>query len=101
MLMDETLETFKEHTDVNRKTKLDHENKFGDFFQRISNNFDNVKTLKQRNTEQKDYNDMIIAKTEGIRSRIDKIRDNIVAEMQKLKEEIHLKIDDVDKYAID
>jgi asparagine synthetase A len=30
-----------------KQTKIDHERKFGDFFHRISSNFDNIKKLKQ------------------------------------------------------
>jgi hypothetical protein len=43
----------------------------------------------------------MINKTEGIISRVNKVRDNLMDELKKSKEELTLKIDETDKYCVD
>lgn len=44
---------------------------------------------------------MIVNKTESIISRINKIRDHIMEELKKAKDELTIKIEENDKYCID
>lgn len=81
-----------------KQTKVDHERKFGDFFHRISNNFDNIKKLKQFAEEQKAFQEMIVNKSENMISRMNKIRDNIMEDLKLSKTELTNKIGETDKY---
>jgi hypothetical protein len=82
-------------------TKIDHERKFGDFFHRISANLDSIKKLKNYAEEQKMFQEMMVNKTDGIVSRINKVRDNIMEDMKKQSFDLTNKIDDADKFCVD
>lgn len=84
-----------------KQTKIDHERKFGDFFHRISANFDSIKKLKQYAEEQKMFQEMIVNKTESIVSRVNKVRDNILEDLKKAKDDLQHKIDETDKICTD
>jgi hypothetical protein len=43
----------------------------------------------------------MINKTEGIISRVNKVRDNLMDELKKSMEVLTLKIDETDKYCVD
>ena len=81
-----------------KQTKTDHEKKFGDFFNRISNNFDNIKKLKQYAEEQKMFQEMIVNKSESIITRVNKIRDHIMDDLKLAKTELTSKIEENERY---
>ena len=44
---------------------------------------------------------MIVNKTESIVSRVNKVRDNIMDDLKKAKEELSNKIEETDKFCVD
>lgn len=47
------------------------------------------------------FQDMIVNKTESIISRVNKVRDNLLEDIKKSREELQLKLNETDKYLVD
>lgn len=47
------------------------------------------------------FQEVIVNKTESIISRINKVRDNIMDDLKKIKDETSIRIDETDKYCTD